>query len=213
MSTEKNVDGGTFGDETIGITTDDLVTKLGQQIIDIINKDKIIGAISKSNKTLDEARIALAGEVDTLRAQLTSQEDTLSAQITSQENTLSAQIASQEDLKKSMGEMKDDHSRAYSALKLKSRETEAQLKEQSREQLEAANKLLGQLNADNAKENQIHADELQKMNDEIITYKLKIQALKDKKLQSNGASRVVKTKPKKQGRKYTKKAAKTTARA
>ena len=191
MSTEKNMDGGTFGEETIGVTTDDLVLKLGQQLIELINKDKVIAAFSKSNKTLGEARIALVGEVDTLRAQ----------------------IASQEDLKKSMGEMKDDHSRAYSTLKTKSRETESKLKEQSREQLESANKLLGQIKVDNAKENQRHAEELQKLNDVIITYKLEIQSLKDKKLQSNGAPRVVKTKPKKQVRKYTKKAAKTTASA
>jgi|19_taG_2_1085344.scaffolds.fasta_scaffold30216_2 chromosome segregation ATPase len=209
MSTEKNMDGGTFGDETIGITSDDLVLKLGQQLIDLINKDKVIAALSKNMKAIGDARVALAGELDKSRAD--------ASQVNEDKASLEAQI---DRLKKSRGEIKDDHSRAYSALKTKSRETESKLKEQSREQLEAANKLLGQLKADNAqlkadnaKVNQRHADELQKMNDEIITYKLEIQSLKDKNLPSNGASRVVKTKPKKQGRKYTKKAAKTTASA
>ena len=202
MSTEKNMDGGTFGDETIGITSDDLVLKLGQQLIDLINKDKVIAALSKNMKAIGDARVALAGELDKSRAD--------ASQVNEDKASLEAQI---DRLKKSRGEIKDDHSRAYSALKTKSRETESKLKEQSREQLEAANKLLGQLKADNAKMNQRHADELRVLSDEIVTYKLEIQSLKDKELHSNGASRVVPSKPKKKGRKYTKKADKTTASA
>jgi hypothetical protein len=56
-------------------------------------------------------------------------------------------------------------------------------------------------------------DVVQTMSDKISSRDLEIQSLKDNKLASNGASRVTSGKPKKQGKKYTKKAAKTTASA
>jgi len=192
----KYQDGGEINE--IMATTDDLVVKLGQQLVDLINKDKIIGAISKSNKSLGEARIALSGEVETLKGQITSH-DAQVEKLTSELNKYSRKV----------GELRESHTNSY-----------GELKDRHRDQLGAATQALRQVKDDHAKLDKTHADELQnmdaklqKMNEKLMVYQLEIQSLKDKQLPSNGASRVVSSKPKKQGKKYTKKAAKTTASA
>jgi len=171
----------------INTTTDDLIMRLGQQLVDMINKDKIITLLTKTNKTLGEARLTLASEVDKLKAK----EDKVPALEKHYKDKIERLITDAKSTKEAHeGSIQD-------------------LKGNHRENLASVQKLVKQA----TDENSSLSEEITRLNNKVAVLTLELQALKDKEIPSNGASRVVKTKPKKQGRKYTKKAAKTTASA
>jgi len=204
---DEATDGGDFDDSKdplVMTTTNDLVMKLGQMLVELINKDKIMDALSQKIKTMGEARLALAGEVDKLKLSLPEKDSDLKKRQEEIDN-LSRQISTQN---KDYHNAKMETDKAHQSAKKATDEAH-------KAQLIAKGLDIAKLETFVNDQEIRNRDVVDTMQDKILTLELEIQSLKDHKTASNGASHVIPDKPthKKQGKKYTKKAAKTTASA